>query len=397
MNAVRTFIPREEAVKLICENLHFIPENEVVFLQDALFRVASADMVSRIDLPDTKCSRWDGIAFNYDHYAACKGDVSVWKENIDYIFSNTGIPIFQDEFDTMVKIEDTVFEENKLMQIVQQEITKGQNIIPPGERMSMGEVLVAKDTLIMPSHLNLMASGGNALVNVYAKPRVAILATGNELISNHDFAEKGKTIESNSFSMAAKIKARGGEAFIYPIIADDQEAIKTGIREAASSFDMVILSGGSGRGQHDLLQESLKGIGTLLFSDVEHGPGKRTCFAVVDSTPVFGLVGPPGGEEITFDFYVIPALDSCLKQETRIRKINVVLDDDIPPHFRVSFFFTLKVYEKEGRYHAGLVPHETLDRSIAEHNAYIFVTKTSQGFKKGDTAEVELRTFYENI
>ena len=244
MDELRTFIPRNEAVKLICDNLHYLQREEAVPLQDAAFRVASRDILSRIDLPDTKCSRWDGIAFGYDRYAAAGGDVSVWEENTDYIFSNTGIAIFRDEFDTMVKIEDTVFESGKLLKIIQPDVEKGQNIIPVGERMSTGEVLVARDTRIMPSHLNLMASGGNAIVLVYAKPRVAILATGNELVSNHDFVEAGKTIESNSFSMAAKVKARGGEAFIYPIIPDDPAAIKAGIKEAASSFDMIVLGGG---------------------------------------------------------------------------------------------------------------------------------------------------------
>jgi molybdenum cofactor synthesis domain-containing protein len=396
MNTTLASVPRTEAVKLICENLHFTSREETVPLQEAAFRVASRDIASKLNLPDTRCSRWDGITFNYNSYTACKGVVSSWRENDDYIFSNTGIALFHDEFDTMVKIEDTLFQDGKLLQILQPDVQSGQNIIAVGERMSVGEILVRKDTLIMPSHLNLMASGGNAFATVYAKPKVAILSTGNELISNHDIAFAGRTIESNSFSMAAKIKARGGEAYIYPILPDDQETIKAVIKEAAGSCDMIVLCGGSGRGQHDLLQVSLQDIGTLMFSDVEHGPGKRTCFAVVGNTPVFGLVGPPGGEELTFDFYIIPALDRCLKQTTHIRTVKAVLDCDIPPHFKVSFYFTLRVYEKDGRYHASLVSGN-FDRSIADHNAYIYVLKTSQGYKKGDTAEVEIRTFYENI
>ncbi|MDD2484864.1 MAG: molybdopterin molybdotransferase MoeA, partial [Eubacteriales bacterium] len=370
-------------------------KEEMLPLQDAAFRVASRNVVSQINLPDTKCSRWDGIAFNYDDYAARNGDLSAWRENSDYIFSNTGIGIFNDSFDTMVKIEDTVFQGKQLLKIIQSQVKRGQNIIPVGERMSVGEVLVAKDMLIMPSHLNLMASGGNALVSVYAKPKVAILSSGNELLSNHDIVEVGRTIESNSFSMAAKIKARGGEAFVYPILPDDQSAIKARIKEAVRSFDVVVLGGGSGKGQHDLLQESLADLGTLYFSEVEHGPGKRTCFAVVDNTPVFGLVGPPGGEELTFDFYVLPALDSCLNQKRQTRKVRAVLDSDLPPHFRVSFYFTLRVYEKEGHYHAEPLLNRNFDRAIADYNAYLFVTKTSEGYKKGDIVEVELRTFYE--
>lgn len=79
------------------------------------------------------------------------------------------------------------------------------------------------------------------------------------------------------------------------------------------------------------MQDNLSAAGRLYFSSVYHGPGKRTGFAVVDGTPVISLVGPPGGEEMTFDFYVKPAVFSCLGREFRITSVEAVLDEDLPP------------------------------------------------------------------
>lgn len=397
MTAIYSAIPRSDAVKLIKEHLNYTPKMEMVSLEDAIFRVAAEDIVSRINLPSVKSSRWDGIVFNYENYINCQKNVKGWTLGKDYAFSNTGIGIFEDSFDTMVKIEETEFEDGKLIRIKQENVMEGQQVIPVGERMAVGDILVKKDTKIMPSQLNLLACGGVVNVPVFQPPKVAIIPTGNELVPYNGIIGPGMTVESNSFSMAAKVKASGGIPVVFPIQSDDMEALKKALKSAASVSDIVVIGGGSGRGRYDLLQKTIEEIGTLYFSDVEHGPGKRTCFSVISQTPVIGLVGPPGGEEITFDFYVLPAVEACLNQKHIIRRVNAILDEDIPPHDRVSFYYTLKVTLKDGQYHATVLPHANIDRSIAEHNGYIFVKKTSQGYKKGDIAEVELRVFYEKL
>ncbi len=89
-------------------------------------------------------------------------------------------------------------------------------------------------------------------------------------------------------------------------------ALQHTLREAAKVADLIVIGGGSGRGKHDLLQTSISSVGTLFFSSVEHGPGHRTCFALVDKVLVIGVVGPPGGEEMTFDFYVVPGIRALL-------------------------------------------------------------------------------------
>lgn len=391
-------ISRQEAVQLICSRLKQYSDTEYVPLYESGGRVVSQDVISKLNLPDTPSSRWDGISFSYDSYIGCGEDVRDWKKGEDYEFTNTGIGIFNDAFDTMVKIEDTLFEEGNLIAIQQTKVIRGQNIIPKGERMTIGNILVPKNTLIRPSHLNLMASGGNLTVPVYRKPIVALIPTGNELVSCNDTPLTGQTIESNTWSMRSKVEQWGGTALIYPILKDNMDDLKQWLREAATQADIVIISGGSGRGRYDLLQNAISEIGTLYFSSVEHGPGKRTCFSMIDNTPVLGLVGPPGGEEMTFDFYVIPAVRTLLHQHHRESIASVILDDDASPHFRVNFYFTMRIYRGEdGELHGKALPHAQLDRNICEHNGYLYIPKNSSGYKKGERALVEIRIGYENI
>lgn len=397
--AVIDNIPRRDAVELIRSKCTAALETEYVPISEACGRVAAVSLVSGLNLPDTPCSRWDGISFSYAAYAACGGCVDGWLEGRDYKFTNTGIAIFNDSFDTMVKIEDTRFENGHLAAICQKEpVEKGQNVIPVGERMSIGEVLVEKDTLLRPSHVNLLASGGNLNVPVRRKPIVAIIPSGNELVSCGDTPASGETIESNSYSMRSKVKQWGGVPLVLPIVKDDIALLQQRLKTAAAMADIVVIGGGSGRGKYDLLQDAIAEIGELHFSSVEHGPGKRTCFAVVDGTPVVGLVGPPGGEEMSFDFYVVPAIRALLHQSHFETAVEVVLDEDIPPHTRVNFFFTMKIYRgADGKLHGRPLPHAGLDRNIAEHNGYLFIQKDGSGYKKGETALAELRIGYENV
>ena len=130
-------IHRDDAVKLICSHMKYSPEKEIVALSDACGRTVFEDIRSRYDVPAVRCSRWDGIVFSYDAYREIMdretnaGDFSSWKEGVDYSYSNTGIPVSREEFDTMVMIEQTRFEDGCLREILPNDVEREQNIIFP--------------------------------------------------------------------------------------------------------------------------------------------------------------------------------------------------------------------------------------------------------------------------
>ncbi len=390
---IRINMPRQEAIALI-ESMAPKMEAEEIGLLDSCGRVAACDITSCVNMPSVACSMWDGISFSYAQYAACGGDVSAWLPERDYRFTNTGIPIGDDRFDTMVMIEQCDLDEaGHVIAIRQPDIKQGQNVTHPGDKIALGEVLVPQNTEITPSHMNLLASGQVRTVKVYRKPLVGIVVTGNELVSYDQPCSPQQTIDSNSVSMAAKIRLWGGRPLVYPIVADSEANISAALLEACANCDIVVIGGGSGRGQRDLLQNTVSSIGRLFFSSVEHGPAKRTCFAQVNGKPVIGLVGPPGGEEMSFDFYVLPAVKASLHQFWRPTMVMAMLDEDVPVHHRTDFQFTVKLYTNEaGKLCAHPLPHAKIDRNIALHDGYIFVRKSSGGIKKGQLISVELRT-----
>lgn len=391
-------IPRNDAIKMICKSMRYKRQTEHVPLEEAIDRVVSTDICSALNVPNTKCSQWDGISFSYAHYMACGGNVADWKEGEDFLFTNTGIAVFRDDFDTMVMRERIEWDGRRMKKIDDPTLVQGQNMILPGAKIHKGELLLNAGTKVRPSHLNLMASGGVTFVPVLKKPVVAIVPSGNELVPYLATPLPGQTTESNSLSMMAKVRMWGGEPRRYPICGDDREEISKVLKEAAAVADLIVIGGGSGMGEYDFLQESAASAGELYFSSVEHGPAKRTSFFSIHGTPAIGLVGPPGGEELSFDFYVRPALCSCLGQEAVTTTVEAVLDTDIPVHHRTDFMYTVKVNRAaDGTLHATCLPHADIDRNIAFHNAYIFVRKASSGLKAGQTVTLEMRTGYENV
>ena len=403
MNGIIDNIDRDEAVKLICSHIKYRPEKEIVALEDACGRTLYEDVRSRYCVPAVRCSRWDGIVFSYDAYEQVMdrkekaGNFSSWTEGEEFAYSNTGIPVPDERFDTMVMIEQTRFEDGQLKEILQSGVERGQNIIPPGEKMAEGELLAPAGTLVTPAHLNIFAMGGVMTVPVMRRPRVAIIPTGDELSPAALRPGLGQTVESNSYSMAAKLKEWGAVPLLLPIQPDDPELIQATLRSAAEEADLIVAGGGSGRGRRDYMQNNLSAAGTLYFSSVCHGPGKPTGFAVVDGTPVISLVGPPGGEEMTFDFYVKPAVFACLGREFRITRTKALLDEDIPPHHKTDFMYPLKLFRGEdGRIHASLADMDRFDRELTEHNGYIFVRKDGEGLRKGSVISAEIRTGCEN-
>lgn len=404
MNDAIDNIDRDDAVRLICSHIKYTPEKEVVALEDACGRTLFEDIRSQYCVPSVRCSRWDGIVFAYDDYEKIitrqdgKADFSSWAEGTDFVYSNTGIPVPGEKFDTMVMIEQTRFEDGKLREILQDDVEWGQNIIPPGEKMAEGELLAPAGTLVTPAHLNIFAMGGVMTVSVMRRPRVAIIPTGDELVPAALRPGPGQTVESNSYSMAAKLREWGAVPLLLPIQPDNPGLIQTALKSAAKEADLIVAGGGSGRGRHDYMQGNLSAAGTLYFSSVCHGPGKRTGFAVVDGTPVISLVGPPGGEEMTFDFYVKPAVFACLGRKFLITRTDAVLDEDIPPHHKTDFMYPLNLTRAEdGIIHASLADMNRFDRELTEHNGYIFVRKNSDGLRKGSVITVEIRTGCENL
>ena len=132
--------------------------------------------------------------------------------------------------------------------------------------MAQGELLASAGTYVTPAHLNIFAMGGVMTVPVKRKPRVAIIPTGDELVPGVLQPGPGQTVESNSYSMAAKLKEWGAVPLLWPIQPDNPELIQATLRSAAKEADLIVAGGGSGRGLRDYMQDNLSAAGRLYHT-----------------------------------------------------------------------------------------------------------------------------------
>ena len=185
----------------------------------------------------------------------------------------------------------------------------GQFINKQGAEAAAGAVLIPAGTRLDASHIATLAMTGHSHVHVYAKPRVAILATGDEIVALEQQPAPHQIRNSNSYMLAALVAAAGGLPTILPVAGDTVELLKP-LLERGLTYDLLVVSGGVSAGKYDLVKPTLRSLGVeFLFERVRVQPGQPTAFGMRNGSPVFGLPGNPGSTLITFQLFARPALE----------------------------------------------------------------------------------------
>ena len=304
-------LTREECIAALVEASSFSPKVETVGLHEALGRVSAAECPSKIDVPNTLCARLDGIAVRYDDFADGMPDTGAWQLGREFGWANTGTAM-PEGFDTEIAIEQVVVGEGDRIEVKEAPGQRGQLTKPAGSDFKRGEIAVAARTRLTPARIAALATCGYTEVEVLAKPHVAFIPTGDELVAMGTPLEEGKTYETNGILLEGKLRLWGAEPHVYPCLPDDWDKIKEALLKAAKEADIVCINAGSSKGSKDFTMEILEEIGTVYCHETNHGPGHHTSASSIDGVPVLGLSGPPTGCEITADWYLKPLVDSYL-------------------------------------------------------------------------------------
>jgi putative molybdopterin biosynthesis protein len=189
-------------------------------------------------------------------------------------------------------------------------VAPGANIQVAGADMRMGETVLRAGTKLTTRELGLLAALGMDRVRVLKRPRVAIISTGDELVTPGEPLEPGKIYDSNATTVAAALRDNGGEAEFLGVIPDDEAALRAAFEKAGEEFDAIILSGGTSKGAGDLtfgVIDSMAKPGILVHG-VGIKPGKPIVLAAWDGRPVVVLPGFPTSAIITFNLFVAPVI-----------------------------------------------------------------------------------------
>ncbi|MBO4352062.1 MAG: molybdopterin molybdotransferase MoeA, partial [Eggerthellaceae bacterium] len=184
----------------------------------------------------------------------------------------------------------------------------GDNIRQAGEEAKAGEVIVHAGEVVHSAGVGFLTGCGVTRCKTYRRPRVAIIATGSELVDPSEVPTAGKIRNSNSYALAASAIDAGAVPTVLPIAADDLEGLKAEVLAATTDFDFVITSGGAANGDYDFIKRVVEETGELLMTTVNMRPGKAQTFGIVEGTPVFGLPGNPAAAYLGFEMIIRPAL-----------------------------------------------------------------------------------------
>jgi molybdopterin molybdotransferase len=297
--------------------------HESIPISQALGRVLAEPVVADRDFPPFPRATRDGFAVRADDIKTVPallrvvGQVKAGDHFSGVVQVGQAVQIMTGAAapqgaDAVIMVEYTR-RKDKQVEILRTSVS-GENIVPQGSEAAAGQQMLAPGTRLGFAQIAICASVGKSTLQVYKKPRVAILATGDELVEVTGQPQPSQIRNSNSYSLAAQVMLAGGEPIRLSIAPDEKQALTRLIQEGLSA-DLLLLSGGVSMGEFDLVEAVLNELGaTFFFTGAQIQPGKPVVFgeAAPDkdkrSTPFFGLPGNPVSTMVTFDLFARPVL-----------------------------------------------------------------------------------------
>jgi len=309
----------EEARERILADLRPTPA-EVVALADVWNRVTAADVIARLTQPPSDVSAMDGYALRAaDGTLGARLTVigaapaghpfagSVGPGKIVRLFTGSVVP---DGADAILLQEDATRDGDSVT--VNEAVRQGRHIRRAGQDFARGETVVPTGRRITARDVGLAAAANHPWLSVHRRPRIAILATGDEIAMPGEPIPPGGIVSSNAHALAALVRAAGGQPTVLPVAQDTREAVAA-VADAVAGMDLLVTTGGASVGDHDLIISGLETRGLVVdFWQIAMRPGKPLLFGWLggkqSGVPVLGLPGNPVSAMVCAILFLLPAL-----------------------------------------------------------------------------------------
>jgi molybdopterin molybdotransferase len=269
----------------------------------------------------------------------------------------------------------------------------GEHIRRTGEDIKQGRLVLSQGQPLAAAQVGILASLGLSQVRVAQRPKVAVLATGNELQAVGKTASASGTYNSNSYSLAAQVLDAGGEPLDLGIAPDNAEQLSQIIAQT-QDCQILITSGGVSMGKYDLVQEVLKGLGMeLIFWKVAIKPGMPTLFGVWPGRLVFGLPGNPVASMVTFEEFIRPVIYKLLGRADVIpATIEAILAEDIKKKLGRKHLLRVSLSLKDGQYQAATTGPQGsgILSSMLGADGLLIIPEDKDYIKTGERVTVQL-------
>ena len=408
MKPIKETIPLEEARQLIADACRPIDRTERVRLVDANGRVAASDVRSTRDVPPFARAGMDGFALRAeDTFGASRYEPKTLRV-IDKVYTGqvpakaiepgtaieiaTGAPMPQGA-DAVVMVEETERVEGSLgtealaKVAVLTPVYPRQNVGRQGADIIVGQTVISRGDVLNPSRIGAIAALGVGDVEVYAKPTVAILSTGNEIADPGQELRPGQIYDINKFTLSTIVQEHGGVPSPFSTAQDTIDALEEAI-DACASCDVLVFSGGSSVGERDLILDVIGRKGEIVFHGIAVKPGKPTVFGTINGTPMFGMPGYPTSCLSNAYMLLVPALRTMARLQPRhTATVSLPLGQRIVSTTGRHQFYTVKIVDGQAMPAFKASGDIT---SMSQADGYIEIPAQIDIVEKGETVDVKL-------
>jgi molybdopterin molybdotransferase len=406
----KKYIASSQALGLMLDIVDATLPVERVTTETCMGRVAAADICAGEDLPGFERSSVDGYAVRAaDTYGAketmpaylrLKGEIFMGK-GADFLISSgeaAAIPtggMLPSGADAVVMIENAQTASEAMIEILRP-AAYGENVIQADEDIKKGSLVISRGARLRPQDAGALAGLGFTGIDVFRKPVVSLISTGDEIVAHGSSVKPGQVRDINSFTLSGLISEEGGIAVKKGIIRDDYNEIKQALAASLADSDIVLISGGTSVGVRDMtaaIIEETSG-GKVLFHGVAVKPGRPLIGGTVQSKPVFGLPGHPAAVAVCFGLFVKPVMNKLagLNPEKILNKsLMAVMEKGISSTAGREDHIRVRIEERDGIYMATPVLGKSgLIMTLVKADGVVTIPENKLGLDQGETVTVNL-------
>jgi len=400
MRPIKDTIPLEEARQLIADACTPVARRERVPLVEANGRACAADVHSTRDVPPFSRAGMDGYAVIADDtFGASRYEPKTLRV-IEKVYTGqvptqqltrgtaveiaTGAPMPAGA-DAVVMVEETEKDGDSVRILTP--VYPRQNVGRQGADIVVGQTVIRDGDVLNPSRIGALAALGIGDVAVYAKPTVAILSTGNEIVDPGQPLQPGQIYDINKFTLSTIVQEHGGVPVPFATAQDTIDALELAI-DACVACDVLVFSGGSSVGERDLILDVIGRKGAIAFHGIAVKPGKPTVFGTIQGKPMFGMPGYPTSCLSNAYMLLVPALRSIARLPPRhTPTISLPVGQRIVSTTGRHQFYTVKIVDGQAMPAFKASGDIT---SMSQADGYIEIPAQTDIVEKGQIVDVKL-------
>ncbi len=402
----------EDALKKIINSVGLASlEKESIGLLYSLGKTTAEDVISTAVVPHFSRSTMDGYAVRAEDTFGASESMPAFLDITGEIKMGESPPggikpgetmkiatggMLPPGSDSVLMLEHSEELDEKLL-AAYNPVAPGENVILKGEDLNEGDIIIEKNHRLRPQDIGALASAGITEVSVYVCPKVAIISTGDELVSPEEKPLPGQIRDINSCALAAAVQSAGAVPLLYGIVMDEASYLKEAVEKAMEEAALILISGGSSVGTRDVTAKVIDELGEpgVLIHGISIRPGKPTIFGLAGETPVFGLSGNPVSALVTFDLFVTPVIYRLrgLRMEDMVSpKIKARVSRNIPSSQGREDYVRVTLKEKDSgeTWAYPVFGKSGLITTLVDAQGIIRISQNKEGLEKGEVVEVLL-------